>query len=128
MGSAAPVDVVERLLDSGAAALEELRIERRPAFACGLDLPEEHIVARDGGGVCVAGVLEEDVVSILQDFLGTGDTVVEILLVGLVGVDAEDDVPPADEFELRCTVVEACDLKNIANPVPVKTWAKKRTS
>jgi hypothetical protein len=52
---------------------------------------------------------------------------VEILLVGLVCVNAEDHIPPADEFELGRTVVEACDLKYITYPVPVKTWAKKKT-
>lgn len=98
------------------------------AFAGGLDLPEQHIVARESGSIRVASVLQEDVISILQDFLGTGDTIVEILLVGLVGIDAQDDVSPADEFELRCTVVEACDLKHIADPIPVKTWAENKLS
>lgn len=81
-------------------------------------------MTRDSGGVGAASVLQEEVVSALQDFLGTGDAIVEILLVGLVCVNAEDHIPPADEFELGRTVVEACDLKYITYPVPVKTWAK----
>ena len=54
------------------------------AFIGGFDLPEQHVVARDSGGVGAASVLQEEVVSVLQDFLGTGDAIVEILLVGLV--------------------------------------------
>ena len=90
----------------------------------GLDLPEQHVVARDSGNISVASVLQEEVILVLQDFLSSGDTVVEILLVGLVRIDAEDNISPANEFELRSSVVEACHLKHIANPVPVKTWAR----
>ena len=86
-GSAAPVDVVKSLLHSNAAALEELGIERCArgcAFGGVLDLPEQNVVARDRGGVGAASVLQEEVISVLQDFLGPGDTTVEIFLVGLI--------------------------------------------
>jgi hypothetical protein len=53
----------------------------------GLDLPEQHIVIGGSGGVGAASVLQEVVISILlQGFLGTSDTIVEILLICFVRV------------------------------------------
>lgn len=114
MGSATPVDIVERLLHSNAAVLKELRIKRstRPcAFVSGLDFPEQHIMTRETGRVDAASVFQEEVISLLQDFLGMGDTAVEILLIGFVRINTEGHISPAYELELGCTVVEACDLK-----------------
>jgi hypothetical protein len=60
------------------------QLSRSWASRGGLDLPEQNVVARDRGGVGAARVLQEEVVLVLQDFLGPGHATVEILLVGLI--------------------------------------------
>lgn len=85
-----------------------------------VDLPVDDVVAGDGGGVGVAGVLHEERVARLEEALGGGgDAAVEVLFVRLVVVNAEDDVAAADETELRRLVVKSGHLKNVADAIPV---------
>lgn len=89
-----------------------------------VDLPVDDVVAGDGGGVGVAGVLDEEGVAGLEEAAGGGgDAAVEVLLVGLVVVDAEDDVAAADEPELRRLVVESGHLKHVADSIPIEPYS-----
>lgn len=84
-----------------------------------VNLPVDDVVAGDGGGVGVAGVLDKERVAGLEEALGGGgDAAVEVFFVRLVVVDAEDHVAAADESELRRVVVESGDLENVADTIP----------
>ncbi|BAT14266.1 Os11g0528812 [Oryza sativa Japonica Group] len=86
----------------------------------GGELPEEDVVAGDGGGVGVGGVLREDAGEGVEEGLRSGDGAEEVVLGGLVGVDAEDDVAPVHEPELRRRVVKPGHLQDVPHPVPVQ--------
>ncbi|WVZ51429.1 hypothetical protein U9M48_002577 [Paspalum notatum var. saurae] len=83
----------------------------------GGELPEEHVVARDGGRVGVGGVLGEDGAQRREEALGGGDGAEEVVLGGLVGVHAEHHVAAVHEPELRRRVVEARHLQDVAHAV-----------
>lgn len=87
----------------------------------GLELPEEDVVARDGGRVDVARVLGEDAAEGVEEELGFRYGIEEVLLVGLVGVDAEDHVAAVDETELWGGVSESSDLQDVADSVSVES-------
>ena len=89
----------------------------------GRELPEEDVVARDGGRVGVGGVLGEDggAAERRQEALGGGDGAEEVVLGGLVGVHAQHHVAAVHEPELRRRVVEAGHLQDVAHAVPVQT-------
>lgn len=74
------------------------------------EFPIEDVVSGDAGGIGVAGVLDEEDVVGFEKLLGGGDALVEVLLVGLVVVDAEEDVSSADEAELWRFVVKTHHL------------------
>lgn len=123
VGPAAAVDGVQPLLHRDAALLQHLRGDRRRVdLDCVVDLPVDHVVARDGGGVGVAGVLDEERMARLEQARdGGGDAPVEILLVRLVVVDAEHHIAAADEAELRRLVVESGHLEHVADAITVKS-------
>lgn len=54
-----------------------------------------------------------------QQFFGHGDALVQILFVGFVSVNAEEDISPTDESELWGTIVESGDLQHITNTITI---------
>ena len=76
-----------------------------------------------GDRLCIgeAGVLHHAGVDFPEELRGVVNGLLELRLVGLVGVDAEEDVLPADEVELRGRVVEPGDSEDVAHSVPVES-------
>lgn len=124
LGSAPSIHVIQVFFDGNAAILKHDReIEDGGGveiWRVKANLPVQDVVARDGGGIGEAGVFDEKSVVGLEKLLGYGDAFVEVLLVGLVAVDAENDVPSADESEVWCSVVEPSRLDYVADPVTVQ--------
>ena len=46
----------------------------------------------------------------------------QILFIGFVIVDAEDNVSPADKPKLWSSVVESSHLEHITDSIPIQSW------
>lgn len=122
---ASPVHVIQLLLHRNAAVLEHLAADLENGIVCRrrrmlLDLPVKDIVAWDRRRVSIARVLHKQRPVGLQELLGNSDALVEILFIRLVIVDAQDNVPPADEPELGHTVVEPRHLEHVPDSVSIQ--------
>lgn len=128
--AAPPVYVVQRFLHCNAALLKELMILecRHCCYRRARNLPEQYVVAWYGCCIGVAGVLYEEEIVWFQELLGVGDALVEVFLVGLFAVDAEDDAPSAYESELWGPLVESNGLKHVSNAVSVQPCAAPSSS
>ncbi|KAB8083654.1 hypothetical protein EE612_005928, partial [Oryza sativa] len=117
-----PVHGVERLLHLEAAPFEHaaalLLRRRRPRAALPHhQLPVHHVVPRDGGRVRLARVLHDAGAVGGQQRGRALHRGLQLRLVRLVGVDAEEHVLAADEPELRRRVVEPGHLQDVAHAV-----------
>ncbi|BAS94762.1 Os05g0500950, partial [Oryza sativa Japonica Group] len=119
-GAALAVHAVEPFLDGEAAVLEHRRRHRRPARRRP-ELPEQHVVARDGGRrVGVARVLHQRRPERRQVLHRLGHRRVQLRLVRLVGVDAEGHVLPPHEGEHGRRVLEPGHAQHVAHAVAVQ--------
>lgn len=119
--AAPPVNVVQRFLHRDAALLEEPSLELGCCcYRRARNLPKQDVVAWYGCGVGKAGVLDEQEIAGFEELLGVGDALVEVFLVRLLAVDAEDHAPPADEAELRGPLVESDGLEDVPDAVSVQ--------
>lgn len=84
------------------------------------ELPVQDVVPGDGGGVGVAGVLGQGCAERHQMPHRILHCILQLHLVGLVGVDAQHHVLPADEVELRRIVLEPGHAEHVAHSVTVQ--------
>jgi hypothetical protein len=113
-----PVHGVERLLHLQAAALEHGRLGHPPPRALPHhQLPVHHVVPRDGGGVRLARVLHDAGAVRRQKRRRALHGRLQLRLVRLVRVDAQEHVLAAHEPELRRRVVEPGHLQDVADAV-----------
>ncbi|BAS74688.1 Os01g0785500, partial [Oryza sativa Japonica Group] len=115
--AALPVDAVQCLLHGQAALLEHGRRHRR---AAGAQLPEQHVVARDGGRVRVARVLHQRRAERRQVLHRAAHRRVQLRLVRLVRVDAQRHVLPPHEAEHRGLVLEPRHPQHVAHAITIQ--------
>uniref|UniRef100_A0A804QNF5 Uncharacterized protein n=1 Tax=Zea mays TaxID=4577 RepID=A0A804QNF5_MAIZE len=79
----------------------------------GVQLPEHHVVARVARHLRVAAVVHHLQLLRRQDLGRAVHGQLQVLLAALVDVDAQQQVPPAHELELRRRVVEPGHLHHV---------------